>query len=180
VNAWFQNKRASSKKRVRGGPAAVNAPPPPPAESHPDSRPQYPSQPQHHHHQQDQHPHSPVHFSRPSDMDDYHDDDGLYLDIHHSRSGSVVPSDYPSGYYAVGNPEHSHFYHDSDSTHRRMRMRPSSDQAEELRKLYNINPHPTAEQRQALSATIGMCVLFLSPPHRSACLRRVAESNTIY
>ncbi|CAA7264738.1 unnamed protein product [Cyclocybe aegerita] len=39
---------------------------------------------------------------------------------------------------------------------RKLRMRPSSEQTEELKKLYNINPHPTAEQRQALADSIGM------------------------
>jgi hypothetical protein len=43
---------------------------------------------------------------------------------------------------------------------RRMRMRPSSEQTDELRRLYNINPHPTTEQRQNLASAIGMYVIF--------------------
>jgi len=133
VNAWFQNKRASSKKRIRGGAQAyevqhINTPPilhPPPPEFHPQS-----------------------------DLDDIHDDE-YSVDVHQSRATSVVPSDYPSPFYAA-HPDQAHFYAESDSMPRRMRMRPSSEQTEELRKLYNINPHPTTEQRQALSATIGM------------------------
>jgi hypothetical protein len=39
---------------------------------------------------------------------------------------------------------------------RRMRVRPTPDQTEELKKLYNINPHPTTDQRQLLSERIGM------------------------
>ena len=135
VNAWFQNKRASSKKRIRGGAQAyeaqhINTPtvlhPPP-------TLPEFHSQ---------------------SDLDDIPDDE-YSVDVHHSRATSVVPSDYPSSFYAA-HSDQAHFYAESDSMPRRMRMRPSSDQTEELRKLYNINPHPTTEQRQALSATIGM------------------------
>ncbi|KAF8963856.1 hypothetical protein BDZ97DRAFT_1661033 [Flammula alnicola] len=137
VNAWFQNKRASSKKRVRGG-APVSY------DSQPINTPPV--------------LHSPTinqDFHRHPDMDDIHDDDYLSLDIQHSRSASLVPSEYPSSFYA-GHPDQAHFYTESDSMPRRMRMRPSTDQIDELRKLYNINPHPTTEQRQALSASIGM------------------------
>jgi hypothetical protein len=93
-------------------------------------------------------------FHPQSDLDDIHDDKHS-VDIHSSRSASVVPSDYPSSFYA-GHSDQAHFYTDSDSMPRKMRMRPSSEQTEELRNLYNINPHPTSEQRQALSATTGM------------------------
>ncbi|KAF8203993.1 homeodomain transcription factor [Pholiota molesta] len=104
VNAWFQNKRASSKKR---------------------------------------------------DIDDIPEDEYSSLDTQHSRSASVAPSDYPPSFYA-GHPDQAHFYSESDNMPRRMRMRPSSEQTDELKKLYNINPHPTTEQRQVLSANIGM------------------------
>ncbi|KIM47568.1 hypothetical protein M413DRAFT_62953 [Hebeloma cylindrosporum] len=136
VNAWFQNKRASSKKRIRGGAQTyeaqrINTPPilhPPPP-----TLPEFHPQP---------------------DLDDIHDDE-YSVDVHHSRATSAVPSDYPSSFYAT-HPDQGHFYAESDSMPRRMRMRPSSEQTEELRKLYNINPHPTTEQRQVLSANIGM------------------------
>ncbi|KAF9567851.1 homeobox-domain-containing protein [Agrocybe pediades] len=143
VNAWFQNKRASSKKRVRGGASAnaatsyenqvqASVPPPPPPQ---------PSQQQNH----DHHHHM--------DFDSFEDD--YALDIPHSRSASALPTDYPPSSYA-GHPDQAHFYSESDNMPRRMRMRPSSEQTDELKKLYNINPHPTTEQRQALSASIGM------------------------
>lgn len=88
-------------------------------------------------------------------MDDFHDNEGQSLDNHHSRSASLGPSDVSSSFYA-GNSDHSQFYTESDSIPRKIRMRPSSEQTDELRKLYNINPHPTTEQRQALASTIGM------------------------
>ncbi|KAF8167423.1 hypothetical protein B0H34DRAFT_681811 [Crassisporium funariophilum] len=135
VNAWFQNKRASSKKRIRGAPShetpSMNTAP-------------------------------SVHLSSASndpfrhlDLDDIPDDGYSSVDIQHSRSASVVPSEYFSPFNA-GHPDQPQFFTESDSMPRRMRMRPSSEQTDELRKLYNINPHPTTEQRQALSANIGM------------------------
>ncbi|PPQ77037.1 hypothetical protein CVT25_014854 [Psilocybe cyanescens] len=136
VNAWFQNKRASSKKRVRGGGAAqydpqpINtAPPPLPL----------PSLQNH-----DMHRHN--------DMHDILDDDYL---LSHSRSVSVVQSECPPPFYA-GHPDHAHFYTESENVPRRMRIRPSSEQTDELRKLYNINPHPSTEQRTTLARSISM------------------------
>lgn len=129
VNAWFQNKRASSKKRTRSVPSYDT-----PLIHLSSTRSD---------------------FYRPPDIDDFHDDEFPPLDIQHSRSTSLGPSDVSSSFY-TGHPDHSHFYTESDSVPRRMRMRPSSEQTDELRKLYNINPHPTTEQRQALASSIGM------------------------
>ncbi|KAH9486332.1 Homeobox protein 10 [Psilocybe cubensis] len=133
VNAWFQNKRASSKKRVRGGAApqydpqpittAVPCPPPPPSMQKHD-------------------------MSRHSEIV-YPDDECLSV---HSRSVSVVKSE---SFYA-GHPDQAHFYTESENMPRRMRIRPSPEQTEELRKLYNINPHPSTEQRTTLAQNIGM------------------------
>jgi hypothetical protein len=39
---------------------------------------------------------------------------------------------------------------------RKMRMRPTAEQTEELKKLYHLTPHPTSEERQALAERIGM------------------------
>jgi len=136
VNAWFQNKRASSKKRTKSVP------------SHQDNNT------------------SVIHLSSTSidfyrlpDTDDYHDDEYPSLDIQYSRSDSLGPSDVSSSFY-TGHSDHSHFYTESETMPRRIRMRPSSEQTDELRKLYNINPHPTTEQRQALASSIGMYVIF--------------------
>lgn len=136
VNAWFQNKRASSKKRVRGGTVASY-------ESQPINTTPAP------------HPSSVPHdFHRNHDMDDMLDDEYAF-DTQHSRSASVIPSDYPSSLYA-GHSDQTHFYTELDNMPRRMRMRTSSEQTDELKKLYSINPHPTTEQRQMLAASIGM------------------------
>ncbi|GLB35748.1 putative homeobox KN domain containing protein [Lyophyllum shimeji] len=134
VNAWFQNKRASSKKRSRG--VSNNA--------------------------------APINSSitastsistirHPSESDDYHDDDYSPIDKYASRATSIVPSDHFTPHsFDSGNPDHFHFPSESDSMPRRMRMRPSAEQTEELRKLYNITPHPTTDQRQHLAERIGM------------------------
>ncbi|KAF5385270.1 hypothetical protein D9615_001159 [Tricholomella constricta] len=135
VNAWFQNKRASSKKRTRGVPYNV-----PPINSSTTAST------------------SNNTTRHPSEFDDYHDDDYSPIDHHLSRATSIAPSDLPqthSSFYA-GNPDHSHFPSESDSMPRRMRMRPSAEQTEELRKLYNLTPHPTTDQRQLLAERIGM------------------------
>lgn len=136
VNAWFQNKRASSKKRTtstRGVPYEV--PVVPPTSSNSSSTP--PS-------------------SLPTETEDFPDDD-LPLDGY-SRSDSMPGPDGArswSSFYA-GNPDHQHFLTESDNMPRRMRMRPSPEQTHQLRKLYNSNPHPSTEQRQALAERIGM------------------------
>ena len=39
---------------------------------------------------------------------------------------------------------------------RKMRIRPTAEQTEELKRLYNLNPNPTSEERQALADRIGM------------------------
>ncbi|KAG6814008.1 hypothetical protein H0H92_004501 [Tricholoma furcatifolium] len=127
VNAWFQNKRASSKKRTRG--VSYNVPPVIPSTTASSS-----NNPTRH----------------PSEFDDYYyDDDYLPLDDV-SRANSLVPPDYP------GYSDYSHFPSETDSMPRRMRMRPSIEQTDELRKLYNITPHPTSDQRQHLAERIGM------------------------
>ena len=132
VNAWFQNKRASSKKRTKSVP------------SHEDNSSSI--------HLSS----TPSDFSRLPDTDDFQDDEHPPPD--YSRSTSLGPSNVSSFY--AGHSDHSHFYTESDSIPRRMRMRPSPEQTDELRKLYNINPHPTTEQRNTLASAIGMYVIF--------------------
>ena len=132
VNAWFQNKRASSKKRTKSVP------------SHEDNSPSI--------HLSS----TPSDFYRLPDTDDFQDDENLTPD--YFRSTSLGPSNVSSFY--SGPSDHSHFYTESDSIPRRMRMRPSPEQTDELRKLYNINPHPTTEQRNTLASDIGMYVIF--------------------
>ncbi|RDB28863.1 Homeobox protein 10 [Hypsizygus marmoreus] len=139
VNAWFQNKRASSKKRTR----------PVPHDSPPINPPIGPAVTSVSSHSSTRHP---------SEFDDYHDDDYSPIDYQHSRSTSSVPPDHsqPLSSFYAGNPDHTHFLSETDSMPRRMRMRPTAEQTEELRKLYNVNPHPTTDQRQLLAERIGM------------------------
>jgi hypothetical protein len=66
-----------------------------------------------------------------------------------------------SASFFAANPDLSYFGSSRDSPDptnmsRKMRMRPTAEQTEELKKLYNITPHPTSEDRQALAERIGM------------------------
>lgn len=90
------------------------------------------------------------------EYDDYHDEDyPPPSSAPYSRASSVLPTEPPSFYY-TNNMESAYLTAETDSASRRMRMRPSPEQHEELRRLYNINPHPSAEERQALADRIGM------------------------
>ncbi|KAF5374916.1 hypothetical protein D9758_000549 [Tetrapyrgos nigripes] len=132
VNAWFQNKRASSKKRTM---------------SRPNASYDIPSI-----------PHTTSSLSRPTDMDDF-DDDYSSVDYQNPhRSHSPAPSSNGRAWstFYPGNPEHTQFLNESDNVPRRIRIRPTNEQIEELRKLFNITHHPSTEQRQALAERIGM------------------------
>ncbi|KAF9531867.1 homeobox domain-containing protein [Crepidotus variabilis] len=142
VNAWFQNKRASSKKRVRGVAAShdsrsVNRA----SVSSPSSAPSPRNQP------------AAQDFHR-ADIKE-HDEDEYTVPDMHSRSTSQVPPEYPPSVHS-GRRDQSLSYPDPDPMAPKFRNRPSSDQTDELVKLYSINPHPTAEQCQAVAASLGM------------------------
>jgi len=142
VNAWFQNKRAATKKRSRPGqPPSYDLPPissllspvdssTPPLVEDPISEFPSPSL------ARIQEPHTP---------------------INHPQASSDT-SLQQSAFYA-GNPEHDHTYESAVPVlppRPRMRIRPSLPQTEELRKAYLIDPHPTKEQREELGKRIGM------------------------
>jgi len=130
VNAWFQNKRASSKKRVRGG-----------AVSH-DSRQtnksvsSVPSTQQH--------------------IDgqgvERSDSDIVADDLGGSQSASSKHCSVP-----VTTPGRQPATHHEGSSHD-PRHRLSEEQLEGLRKFFATNTHPTPEDRHALSASLGMWV----------------------
>jgi len=136
VNAWFQNKRASSKKRVRGGTA-----------SH-DSR-------------QTKKSASSVPFAqqhiggrgveRP-------DSDIVADDLGGSQSASPKHCSVP-----VTTPGRQPATHHEGSSHD-PRHRLSEEQLEGLRKFFTTNTHPTPEDRHALSASLGMCVSIFTFP----------------
>jgi hypothetical protein len=135
VNAWFQNKRASSKKRTRGVPYDL---------PHISSLMGSTSS-------------SSTNHPRQAELDDFPDDD-YSIDSHNLHSTSLVSPDNtrPQSSFYAGNPHHTHFLAETNTMPRRMRMRPTPEQTDELRNLYNVNPHPTTDQRQALSERIGM------------------------
>ncbi|KAI0068046.1 hypothetical protein BV25DRAFT_1834364 [Artomyces pyxidatus] len=148
VNAWFQNKRASSKKRHRGAAAAPTFDLPPISALLA----------------------STSSTSTPNDFDDFPDNEHPKLPlprIEKSPTQDSLPStsskqdqhqQQQTAFYA-GNPEHRHTYESSGAElppRPRMRMRPTSDQTDALRKFYMTNPHPSKEEREELGKRIGM------------------------
>ena len=146
VNAWFQNKRASNKKRSRPGlsSSTIDLPPissllsvdsstPPLVED--SSISEFPSSPT---------------LSRAPEPS-----------TRTSRVLTSAETQQQTAFYA-GNPEHCHSYESPVPelpTRQKMRMRPSLSQTEELRRAYVINPHPTKELREELGKKIGMYVM---------------------
>ena len=126
VNAWFQNKRASSKKRVRGG-----------VGSH-DSR------------QANKH----ISSAQQQDVERLETENALD-DLGESPSGPTVQP-VSSKYNVPPASRHPAGHHEGLSHDPRQRL--SEDQLEGLKKLFNVNPHPTPEDRHALSASLGMYV----------------------
>jgi hypothetical protein len=136
VNAWFQNKRASSKKRSRNHlyndsrqTRATAAPPPSSASS------------------------SLPHIA---EFDDYHDDEIPSLDLNQSRLVPDLARQHHHSAYISGNGDAHQFVTETESTPRRMRALPSTEQIDELKRMYDIDPHPSTELRQALSERLGM------------------------
>ncbi|KAE9409200.1 hypothetical protein BT96DRAFT_953601 [Gymnopus androsaceus JB14] len=119
VNAWFQNKRASSKKRTLNRSTAQYDNPS--LNSSTSSK-------------------APSSSSlRPADLDELEEEEH--------------PS--PHSDSAFYNPEATSF-EDQDSMNRRSRMRPSPEQVEQLKILFNTNSLPSTEEKQALADRIGM------------------------
>jgi len=143
VNAWFQNKRAATKKRSRPGqPSTYDLPSVPSLLSpvDPSTAPliedssisECPSP-------------SLARMQEPSPR------------INHLQA-SLDPSIQQTAFY-VGNPDHDHTFESAVPVlppRPRMRIRPSLSQTEELRNAYIIDPHPTKEQREELGKRIGM------------------------
>ncbi|CCM03656.1 uncharacterized protein FIBRA_05800 [Fibroporia radiculosa] len=146
VNSWFQNKRASCKKRHKSSSAGtstgthsghstknsspVNQLPPISALIASVSAAPHPSS----------------HSLAPHDYEGYSDDEPL---------AHLQQPQHPSLFY-LGNPQHPHLFEAEESAPRKGRTRPSAAQTEELRKVYEGNPHPSKEEREALGARIGM------------------------
>jgi hypothetical protein len=142
VNAWFQNKRASLKKRTRTAHPTSSS-----LSSPPIVLPSTASN-------------SLRNSSKKSDLDEFHEYDPLR---HHPAplSTSILhppttppPSSSSSSFYPGDLTHPSDAFVDPEATPRR--FRPSPDQTEELRKLYNTTVHPTRDEREELGARIGM------------------------
>ncbi|KAI0800652.1 hypothetical protein C8Q74DRAFT_1192864 [Fomes fomentarius] len=131
VNSWFQNKRASSKKRhkapltqcelppISALIASVSAPP----------------------------------SSLPQNQEEYDElsDDEPY---HPLSASSAHPPQQHTLFY-TGDSQHQLFEAESTMP-RKARSRPSPEQTEELKKFYEHKPHPSKEEREALGLKIGM------------------------
>ncbi|KAI0308095.1 hypothetical protein B0F90DRAFT_1813422 [Multifurca ochricompacta] len=128
VNAWFQNKRASNKKRSRPGLSSLvyDLPPISSLLSSVDSTTTSPL---------DSSARTPRISSSPDTSQQQQT--AFYAgNLEHCHAYESTVPDLPS--------------------RPRMRMRPSLSQTEELRKAYIIDPHPTKEQREELGQRIGM------------------------
>jgi len=145
VNAWFQNKRAATKKRSRPGqpPPTYDLPPISSLLSPVDSS-------------------TPPPLVEDTSISEFPSPSlariqELPTRINHPQASPEVTLQ-QSAFYA-GNPEHDHTYESAVPVlppRPRMRIRPSLSQTEELRKAYLIDPHPTKEQREELGKRIGM------------------------
>ncbi|KAF7972174.1 hypothetical protein HWV62_18748 [Athelia sp. TMB] len=143
VNAWFQNKRASNKKKSARGHTVIDSYDLPPITHLSASGPSSPQQ--------------QIDELDDDDDDEFQDDDRYETN---GPSALVAALDDPkrqSLFYA-GNPEHRHYFAENESMPRRMRMRnrPSAEQTDELRKLYKANQHPSKDEREELGERIGM------------------------
>ncbi|TDL28142.1 hypothetical protein BD410DRAFT_835381 [Rickenella mellea] len=140
VNAWFANKRSATKKKTtkssKSNALTTTTPPPRlpqarrPQIIHDDDDDDWPQQ------------HYPAWATPPPPSSDFY---------------PTLPSDTP---FVSGGPDHKHIFDGEPqvvgSVPRRMRMRPTTRQTEELRKLYELTSHPTREEREELGEKIGM------------------------
>lgn len=130
LNAWFQNKRASAKKR-----SVKVSEPVPTTVQHLSTLPSTPSSSAD----------SPFHRS----FDDLPEEE--YLTPEYQALLQTTPTD---------SPEHQRLLDEILSnkaimSHKR-RMRPNGSQSQQLKDFFNVNPHPSKEERQELGNSIGM------------------------
>lgn len=159
VNAWFQNRRAALRKKAERT-SRIASNPHVSLTAHPEnastisvfhdrtslSRPSSPTF----------YRYGPASYSEEFDDDAYSTSDELpqygHLHITLSTRGSPAPSSYS---------DDRHMWQSEDgqmhgSITRKARVRPSQQQQDELRNLYNSNPHPSKEDRERLGEKIGM------------------------
>ncbi|CDO73034.1 hypothetical protein BN946_scf185007.g88 [Trametes cinnabarina] len=140
VNSWFQNKRASSKKRHKAPLTQCELPPISALIASVSAPPAPAPHPQHH---------------QAYEYDDYSDDEH-YQPLSHQLSGGAHPPQQQHTLFYAGNPQQQQFFEGEGSMPRKARSRPTAAQTEELKKLYERNSHPSKEEREALGDKIGM------------------------
>ena len=146
VNAWFQNKRASTKKRSNKSTAAPNG-----GGSVSGSSTSRDA----HNAQYELPPISTLFASvpAPSSHPEY---DELSDDEPYSDRLPPIPHQRQQSAFYASSPQHRHLFDSETSMPRKGRTRPTAAQTEELRKLYDANPHPSKEEREELGHRIGM------------------------
>ncbi|KAH9837341.1 uncharacterized protein C8Q71DRAFT_757793 [Rhodofomes roseus] len=156
VNSWFQNKRASCKKRHKGAPATTSGPT---AGAGSSATTGASAKKSSNSNSVELPPISALIASvstrpglglgppppRQSEYSDYDDDEYMHR----------LPPTQQQLFYA-GNPHHDHLDAPEQSSRPKARSRPSAVQTEELRKVYDVNPHPAKEEREELGHKIGM------------------------
>lgn len=188
VNAWFQNKRASTKKRNKTSPFQVDQPE---KSTKPSTLPSIANllnatpQPSRSHHpsrksrQKDLHlndhiltdppsgPNSAQESTESSFFAGFSGQERFILSHHRGRHPEfgAVPQLHNSDPDRMLPDSDSRFVSENDALPSRRgrnnpaRMRTSPEQTEELRRAYALNDHPTSEQRQQLADRIGMYVI---------------------
>jgi len=92
-----------------------------------------------------------------AEFDDYHDDEISSLDLNQSRLVPDLARQHHHSAYISGNGDAPRFMTEPELTSRRMHGGiPTTEQIDELKRMYDINPHPSTELRQALSERLGM------------------------
>ncbi|KAM6498623.1 homeodomain transcription factor [Amanita muscaria] len=129
VNAWFQNKRASSKKRSRNH--KYN-------DIHSTCTPSAPS--------------STSRLPNLTENDDYHDDEISSVDMNQTHLVPDLALPYHRSANHSGNGDAPQFISEAESLPRRTR----THSTDELKRMYGNDPHPSTELREVLSQRLGM------------------------
>ncbi|KAJ7292832.1 homeodomain transcription factor [Mycena rebaudengoi] len=130
VNAWFQNKRASTKKQPRGTPYEA---------------PQLPSV-------------SPSYFPPYADMDDDYSlsVEPIAGQNRHFRSELADQERQRRNIYTPTEHTLAQFNSDAETMSWRIDIQPSTEQIHELQRIYTINPHPSVDETRVIANRTGM------------------------
>ncbi|KZT73209.1 hypothetical protein DAEQUDRAFT_721783 [Daedalea quercina L-15889] len=156
VSSWFQNKRASCKKRHKGAATTTSPVNAGAGSSVPTSAA---SKKSNNSNSVELPPISALIASvsgrpglgigppppRQPEYDDYEEEEYIHR----------LPPAQQQLFYS-GNPQHQHLDTPEHSQRPKARSRPTAAQTEELRKVYDLNPHPSKEEREELGNKVGM------------------------